>query len=205
MTESKTVYERFLDVQDDLKAIEKTDRNTQQGFQFRGIDAVMMAVGPLLRKHRIFILPKPVSLESETYQTSKGTSMRNVTVHMEYTVRDGTGDSFSGGAYGEAADAGDKAVSKAQSVAYRTFLLQGTTAPTGDADPDASTHERAADVQDDPDFTAARNELAAKAKALGFTREGMEDKCIEAVGLPITAVKIRSFIKTLAAEPAVAS
>ncbi|NKU87713.1 hypothetical protein GS884_09095 [Rhodococcus hoagii] len=56
------------------------------------------------------------------------------------------GDSFSGSAYGEAADAGDKAVSKAQSVAYRTFLLQGLTVPTEERDPDADVHERAGEV-----------------------------------------------------------
>lgn len=62
-------------------------------------------------------------------------------------------------------------------------------------DPDAS-HQRA-DEPVDRDFEKARDELAAEAKARGFTREGMEDKCIEAVGLPITASKIRGFIKTL--------
>ena len=68
--------------------------------------------------------------------------MRNATVHMKYTVFGPAGDSFTGSTYGEAADAGDKAVSKAQSVAYRTFLLQGLTVPTQERDPDADVHER---------------------------------------------------------------
>jgi hypothetical protein len=38
---------------------------------------------------------------------------------------------------GEAADAGDKATSKAHSVAYRTCLLQALSIPTHEPDPDA--------------------------------------------------------------------
>lgn len=203
MTIVKNVFEAWAAVMAEVSSIGKNDRNSQQNFQFRGIDAVMGAVGPALRKQGVFVIPTGTELRSETYETKprrdgeRGTTMRNVTVTMGFRVYGPGGDWFDGVSFGEAADAGDKAVTKAQSVAYRTFLLQSLTVPTGDHDPDAYTHERAADVQDDPDFTAARNELAAVAKAQGFTREGMEDKCIEAVGLPITAEKIRKFIKTL--------
>jgi hypothetical protein len=48
---------------------------------------------------------------------------------------------------GEAADAGDKSMSKAQSVAYRTFLLEALNVPTGQPDPDSESHERAAGPQ----------------------------------------------------------
>lgn len=152
MTDEKpTVWEAFTLVMGDVRAIEKGERNAQQGFQFRGIDTTMDAVGPVLRTHGVIIIPKPVSLQSETYASSKGTQMRNVTVEMQYTVYGPRGDSFVGGAYGEAADAGDKAVSKAQSVAYRTFLLQGLTIPTHQRDPDADSHERIA-----PDTRASK-------------------------------------------------
>ncbi len=140
----KNVYEAFHAVMAEVKAIEKSDRNMQQGFNFRGIDAVMQEVGPVLRANGVFIIPTPLDMKSETYATAKGTAMRNVTVTMQYTVYGPGGDYFVGGAYGEAADSGDKAVTKAQSVAYRTFLLTALTVPTGDADPDAHSHERAA-------------------------------------------------------------
>jgi hypothetical protein len=128
-----TVHEAFAAVMADVKAIEKADRNTApgQGFLFRGIDAVMQAVGPALRTHKVFIIPTASDMASETYETSKGKAMRNVTVTMKYTVYGPDGDWFEGAAFGEAADVGDKAVTKAQSVAYRTFLLQALTVPTG--------------------------------------------------------------------------
>lgn len=139
-----TVHQAFAAVMADVQGIAKKERNAQQGFNFRGIDATMNTVGPALRDHGVVIVPEALSIESERYATKSGGQMRNATVHMRYTVFGPAGDSFSGSAYGEAADAGDKAVSKAQSVAYRTFLLQGLTVPTEEREPDADVHERAA-------------------------------------------------------------
>lgn len=140
-----TVYEAFSTVMGQVQGIRKGDRNSQQGFNFRGIDAVLNAVGPALREHGVVIVPQARNIEAERYQTAKGGQMKNVTVEMQYTVYGPEGDSFDGSAFGEAADAGDKAVSKAQSVAYRTFLLQSLTVPTDEPDPDASSHERSSE------------------------------------------------------------
>lgn len=143
MSDHPTVHQAFAAVMSEVGAISKDDVNQAQRFNFRGIDATMNTVGPALRKHGVVIVPRALSIESERYATAKGGQMRNATVHMEYTVFGPAGDSFTGSTYGEVADAGDKAVSKAQSVAYRTFLLQGLTVPTQERDPDADAHERA--------------------------------------------------------------
>jgi hypothetical protein len=141
-----TVFEAWAAVMGDVRAIEKNQQNTQQGFSFRGIDATMQAVGPALRSHQVMVIPTGQELKTESYQTRSGTQMKNVTVTVQYRVYGPEGDHFEGVAYGEAADVGDKAVTKAQSVALRTFLLQALMVPTGDPDPDAVSHERA--VQD---------------------------------------------------------
>lgn len=143
MSESTpSVFTAFSAVMGEVQSIGKDDFNAGQKFHFRGIDGVMNAVGPALRKHGVVIIPEAQSVESERYQSKQGAGMRNVTVHMQYTVFGPAGDSFTGSAYGEAADSGDKAVSKATSVAYRTFLLQGLTVPTQERDPDLDAHER---------------------------------------------------------------
>lgn len=139
-----TVFEAFTNVMGAVQGIRKGERNQQQGFNFRGIDAVLNAVGPALREHGVTIIPTAESIETERYATAKGGQMQGVIVHMRYTVYGPEGDSFEGSAYGQAADAGDKAVSKAESVAYRTFLLQALTVPTDEPDPDLSVHERVA-------------------------------------------------------------
>lgn len=138
----RTVFEAWNAVMREVRSIGKGQRNAQQGFNFRGIDAVMDAVGPALRDHGVVVIPDAVSQESERYTTTKGGQMVNRIVEMGYTVYGPAGDCFRGSTFGEAADAGDKAMSKAESVAYRTFLLQALTMPTGEPEPDASAHER---------------------------------------------------------------
>lgn len=164
-----SVYEAFSKVMGAVQGIGKGERNATQGFNFRGIDSVMNAVGPALREFGVTIIPDAESIEVERYTSKAGAQMKNTTVRMRYTVFGPKGDSFAGSAYGEAADSGDKSVSKAQSVAYRTFLLQGLTVPTNEPDPDAEIHERA-EYQPDP-LDVAKRELAT-----AVTQAGMDPR-----------------------------
>lgn len=142
-----TVGQAWSAVMEDVQGIHKGSRNQQQGFAFRGVDQVLGAVGPALRKHGVIIVSSSLSMEVERYETAKGGQMQGVIVLQEYTVYGPEGDSFTGRMYGQAADAGDKAVSKAESVAYRQWLLHSLTVPLGDEDPDAQSHERGASQQ----------------------------------------------------------
>lgn len=200
-----SVFEAFAAVMADVRSIEKSERNAQQGFTFRGIDSVMQIVGPALRQHGVFIVPTAEDITAEKYVTKSGTQMENVTVRMRYTVYGPDGDHFIGGSYGQSADAGDKAVTKAQSVAYRTFLLQSLTVPTGDPDPDASTHERAATV-DNPDLVEAneaRGEMLTDLQPHGWTPDKLLKRFKSDHGTDLLAADtatVKAFWKVLAAE-----
>ncbi|MGW5147603.1 ERF family protein [Rhodococcus koreensis] len=141
-----SVYAAWSQVMAQVQAIGKGERYEGTGgqFMFRGIDRVMNAVGPALREHNVIIIPEVQHMESERYTTKSGAHMKAVTVTMKFTVVGPDGNSFSGVSFGEAADSGDKATSKAQSVAYRTFLLQSLTIPTHDPEPDLEVHQRSA-------------------------------------------------------------
>lgn len=143
MTDRPSVVELLAEVMGEVQAIGKQDRNAAQGFNFRGIDSVINAVGPALRKHGVVVVPDVRSFTSHQYETRNGATMRNVTVEVAYRFHGPAGDSIECAALGEAADAGDKAVPKAMSVAYRVALLQALCIPTHDPDPDSSSHERA--------------------------------------------------------------
>lgn len=173
-----TVDEAWNAVMRDVQGIKKAERNKAQGFNFRGIDTVMNAVGPSLRDHGVIVYPFPEDITTTAYETSKGTSMVNAVVKMRYTVRGPEGDSFDGGAFGEAADAGDKAVAKAQSVAYRVFLLQALTVPTDEPDPDTDSHERAPSVQ---------RQLQQKVSALGQEQRANFLAALAKNGLPTSS------------------
>lgn len=191
-----TVIELFSRVMAEVQEIGKRDRNEEQGFSFRGIDTVLNEVGPRLRKFRLVIMPTAEHMECERYQSSRGKPMKNVTVRMRYTVYGPRGDSFCGVTYGEAADSGDKAVAKAQSVAYRVFLLQGLTIPTGDPDVDSEHHPRA---EPDPDAEAARKELSKLLAELEIPHGHAMNQFIRKTGEDIRytnrAAAIRSLIQ----------
>jgi hypothetical protein len=139
-----TVVAAVSAVMGDVQSVGKDGRNQSQGFNFRGIDAVLNAVGPALRKHGVIVTPKVLTYTAGTYQTSKGALMHSVTVEVEFTFHGPAGDTLVCSALGEAADSGDKATSKAHSVAFRTALLQALCIPTDEPDPDETSHERAA-------------------------------------------------------------
>lgn len=169
MTTVPTVHQAWSAVMNDVRAIEKGDMNKDQGFRFRGIDAVMDVVGPALRAHGVMIIPDVADVETTSYETKRGTQMVNRMARMNFRVYGPAGDYFDGCTYGEAADAGDKAVTKAQSVALRVFLLQALMVPTGDPDPDSSSHERAANQIDWEPSQRARCSLLEATKPLGWT------------------------------------
>nr|DAR17439.1 MAG TPA: ERF superfamily protein [Caudoviricetes sp.] len=144
MTEQLTVHQALSNVMADVQAVRKDSKNQAQRFNFRGIDAVMNAVGPALRKHRVTILPEDVDVHRTNGTTANGKQTAEVVVKVTYRVYGPSGDSIHGKVAAEAMDFGDKAIAKAMSVAYRTFLLQALTIPTDEPDPDSESFERGA-------------------------------------------------------------
>lgn len=142
MAEQTTVHQALTKVMGDVQAVRKDSKNQAQKFNFRGIDAVMNAVGPALRKHGVTILPEDVEVHRSNGTTANGKQTAEVVIKVTYRIYGPFGDSIHGKVAAEAMDFGDKAVAKAMSVAYRTFLLQALTIPTDEPDPDGESFER---------------------------------------------------------------
>jgi hypothetical protein len=128
-----------------VKAVGKNERNQQQNFNYRGIDAVVNAVNPVLAEVGGFIVGEALSTEYEAFVSAKGTAgtVARLTVRYKWYGTDG-GEPVTGVVSSEANDYADKATAKAWSVALRTFLLQTLMLPTDDPDPDSSYIERGA-------------------------------------------------------------
>lgn len=167
MTE-RTVFQAVADVMADVTHVGKSDRNDFHKFMFRGIDTVIDNVGPALRKHRVMVFPELLQLDSRDTQTDKGKTAREVTVRVKYTFYGPAGDDLSVVVPGEAQDTGDKAVSKAMSVAFRTALLQALAIPTREQEPDAQTYERAADP-----VLGLKKKIMEAAKGRGWDVDGL--------------------------------
>lgn len=140
----KTAAEVIAAVMADVQGLAKRDLNKQQGFNFRGIDAVMNAVGPALRKHGGFIAPSLDSVQYDTLPSKSGGTLNIARVIVTYAVHGQVGAPIFASVAAEAFDSGDKATAKAMSVAYRTALLQLLCLPTDEADPDHYSYETAA-------------------------------------------------------------
>lgn len=139
-----TIQAALVAVMNDVNAVGKLEKNTHQGFNFRGIDAVVNAVGPALRKHSVVVMPEVLDYtygEIEIGKDRKATG--HAKVKVAYTFYGPDGDSLTTTVVAESMDSGDKATAKAMSVAFRTALLQALCLPTTEPDPDASTYERA--------------------------------------------------------------
>lgn len=138
-----TIYEALSAVMEDVGAVRKRERNQVQNFNFRGIDAVMNAVSPALRKHGVIVVPELRSIEYRQVEVgAKRSLMEHVTVHVAYTFYASDGTSITCSVAGAAMDSGDKGTPKAMSVAMRTALLQALCLPTDDPDPDAEAFAR---------------------------------------------------------------
>jgi hypothetical protein len=126
---------------DDWASTSYTDKT--KGFNFRGIDAVLNTVGPLVRELNLLVVPRTVDRVVEMHDTGKDRKpTRFVGVSMEWRLIAPDGSEMTvGPVYGEAADSGDRAGAKAASVAFRTMWLQLLVVPTGDPEPEHSTYE----------------------------------------------------------------
>ena len=142
------VYECVSAVSADLAraGVSKDSKNAQQGYNFRGIDAMYNALAPLLSKHGLVILPRTMTRDVVERQTKSGSALFYVTVEVEFdfvSAKDGSKHVVK--TYGEAMDSADKATNKAMSAAYKYAVMQAFCIPTsGDNDADATTHDVAA-------------------------------------------------------------
>lgn len=137
-----TIVEVISAVMAEVQAVGKDDLNREQGYNFRGIDAVVNAVGPIFRKHGVVAVPMLETAGYRDVQTSRGKPSRECTVQVRYRFYGPAGDYLDAVVPGESMDFGDKGTAKAMSVAYRIALLQLLTIPTHEPDPDAQSYER---------------------------------------------------------------
>ncbi|MCX5066946.1 ERF family protein [Micromonospora lupini] len=139
------VHVAWARVMRDVKSIAKSGRadiKTDKGgykFNYRGIDMVLNAVGPALRRHGVMVIPVKVA-------ASYGMAgrMRDVQVNVTYEIRGPKGDMITAQSVGEGLDAGERGTPKALTTAYRNLLITALTIPTEDPkmDPDRVNVQR---------------------------------------------------------------
>lgn len=125
-----------------IGAIGKDSRNQQQGFAYRGIDAVMNALNPVMAKLGLFICPEVLEQTREERVNAKGTTLLYSILKIKYTMYAPDGSNVSCVVIGEGMDTGDKASNKAMSIGLKYAAFQLLMIPTEEMiDPDAECHE----------------------------------------------------------------
>jgi hypothetical protein len=139
---SALIFQKMADIQKDIDAIGKNQKNTGQGFMFRGVDAVYNALHPILSKHEVFTTSEIINTLREDKVSKNSTPLIYAIIDLKFTFWATDGSSVSTQARGEGMDSGDKASNKAMAVAHKYALTQTFTIPyEGMPDPDADSHQ----------------------------------------------------------------
>jgi hypothetical protein len=166
------VHVAWARVMADVQSVSKGDRRDDVGgrYNFRGVDRVVNAVGPALRRHGVLVLPTRIlSVDYREARTAKGSVMQDCTVRVQWTVRGPAGDDLPAmESAGQATDTQDKSTAKAISVAQRVLFLSALHIPTQDPDVDRG-HERGEAPTAKPG--AYRDEITDPRTSLGRLRQ----------------------------------
>lgn len=135
------IYQAISKCMEEIGAVGKNDVNKQQGFKYRGIDAVMNAINPALVKNHVFVVPEVLEQKREERTTAKGGLLIYSICRIKFTFYAEDGSSVTAVTIGEGMDSGDKATNKAMAIAFKYACFQVFCIPTEEmADPDAECH-----------------------------------------------------------------
>ena len=126
----KNIYESMAAVMEDCGAVAKNDRNEKQKYRYRGIDAVMNALNPALRKNKVFVVPEVLEQSREERQSREGNTLIYSITKVKYMFYAEDGSSVSAVVIGEGMDSGDKSMNKAMSAAFKYACFQAFCIPT---------------------------------------------------------------------------
>ena len=136
------IYKSIIEVMKDVGVVGKDSKNPQQGYLYRGIDAVMNALQPAMIKHGIFVVPQVIEEHREERQTTRGGTLLYSILKIKYTFYAEDGTSVEAIVVGEGMDSGDKATNKALSVGFKYACFQVFCIPTEEMiDPEVDSPE----------------------------------------------------------------
>lgn len=140
--EPALIYARMANILQDIEYIGKDKKNSQQNYNFRGIDDVYNELHPVFAKHSVFISPKVVRVEREERTSKTGGLLIWTVMDVCFTFYTVDGSSIQSTTTGEAMDSGDKGCNKAMSAALKYALMQMLLIPTQDKkDTEEDSHQ----------------------------------------------------------------
>lgn len=145
MTEQQSplIYKKMIAITQEIEAIDKTQTNQMQKYQFRGIDDIYNNIHSLFGKHGVFCtaVVKEYSSDVKVIQEEIQVSSRKnskiqirVTATFDFVFYAEDGSSVTVTLPSEGIDYGDKATNKAISAAMKYAIITVFSIPTKDLD-----------------------------------------------------------------------
>lgn len=134
------IFESISRCMEEIGAVGKDSVNKQQGFKYRGIDAVMNAINPALTNNHVFVVPEVLDQQRQERTTGKGTVLIYSICKIKFTFYAEDGSHIEAVTIGEGMDSGDKATNKAMAIAFKYACFQVFCISTEEMkDPDEET------------------------------------------------------------------
>lgn len=135
------LYQKILSITGEIGKMDKTGKNTMQGYAFIEQAQVVAEIRVQLVKHGVAIIPETISRTIERFPNAKGTITVHANVVSRYTLvntDDPSDRMVCDWDAGEALDTSDKATNKAVTASDKSFLLKLFNISDKD-DPDAGS------------------------------------------------------------------
>ncbi len=180
------IHEALSRASKQIGHIGKGSKNTDLGYAFRGIDAILDRAGPILADLGVTVAPVHKLISSEQVTSKKGALGYRVlvetawtfTIHVEPYPESKSlffdHSTLTAQTLGESIDYSDKAVNKAQTQSFKNVLAQVLKIPTGEADPDEETPEQVEPL-------VAADEILSRLESEGFNKTAAKKYAKEAM------------------------
>lgn len=150
-SEPKMIYGALNSIMSAIDPIAKNKRNTQQNYNFRGVDDVYAVLNPMLVANKVIIIPKMISHQLTQFESKNGGALFRAIVEVKYTlVHADDNSSIEVVVFGEGMDSGDKATPKAFSVTYKYMAFQLFCIPVDTGTDVENDHHEVTPTQNKP-------------------------------------------------------
>lgn len=170
--DDRTIVQRILDIAREVGVLQP-EKSGGVPFAFRGIDAVVAKLTPLMNKHGVFVVP--VKTQQLLEQRDVGNKVvTKADLSVTYRFYGQRGDYIDAEVAGQADDFADRSTAQAMSVAFRILLLQTFhIAAFGNEEAASEETKNARESAANSKIEKARGAVSASAKPAGDPAEQM--------------------------------
>lgn len=210
--QSKALQAKILAAAKEAGYVQKSSRNTGQGFNYAGDEAITEKFREAFLKNGLIAYPDNVEFVNIEVLPREGKDTPNVLVHVKgnYVISDGE-DAIYVQSLGAGIDVGDKAVYKALTGFRKYAFRNAVMMATGD-DPEAARDDEKKPTRPNPTVTDTgkavedadpkatqkqKNLIFAKANEVGLSKDGLANLRLQVTGKQSSSQFLNSDIEKM--------